>query len=333
MATPMSRPCSGLAISGPTCPSAPSCVPSPPRAAALGPRTRLVRSRARVPPRRVPRRLAVTTLVFHVPKFNGFIDALRRLGLPRAARVRLAAALPPAAAVGARPPVRRPPAGLLLGWARAFARGFSPRVGAWVMLLDPEHYSHNAHFHLTLLALVGCASDGLSLRRSCSEDDGDASRCPAWPEHLVRLQVAIVFFYAALDKVFSPFWGMLGGSWPPGLDGRPRPRPRAWLQRPQPAPLSPPCPACLSVATIATEFSLAPWPSCCASGPSGLVVGLRYSSCPSSSWSGPASSPGTCSWRGSCSFPRATAGGRWCTIAGVRGMSAESRDPVAARLA
>jgi len=33
-------------------------------------------------------------------------------------------------------------------------------------------------------------------------DSGDT--CPAWPEHLVRIQLSIVFFYAALDKVFKP---------------------------------------------------------------------------------------------------------------------------------
>jgi len=100
-------------------------------------------------------------------------------------------------------------AGLLLGVAVPPCGWFLAGVGFYVMLLDPEHYTHNAHFHLILLALLGCSQDGLSLAHLVREGAA-AARCPAWPERLARLQVGIVFFYAALDKVFSPFWGLSG---------------------------------------------------------------------------------------------------------------------------
>ena len=98
--------------------------------------------------------------------------------------------------------------GLLLGLAPKVSAWFLAAVGLYVIGLDPEHYSHNAQFHLTLLALVGCSSDRVSLVRLLQGDDGHT--CSAWPERLVRIQLSIVFFYAALDKVFSPFWGVTG---------------------------------------------------------------------------------------------------------------------------
>lgn len=198
--------------------------------------------------------LAVATLIFHVPKFNGFIrdyvssefhvgPALG--GLPTLSPV-AGLALPLLHWVTAT--------GLLLGvWPRACA-WFLAVTGAWVLLLDPEHYSHGAQFHLTLLALAGCSTDGVSLSRLLREDEG-AARCPGWPERLVRFQVAIVFFYAALDKVFSPAWGLKGTGLPalrmadhgPGL---------GLVQRANRALLRV-IPGALSVGTILTEFLLA----------------------------------------------------------------------------
>ncbi len=51
------------------------------------------------------------------------------------------------------------------------------------MSLDPEYYAHNAQFHLTLLGLIGCSTDRVSLRRLLV-DDGVEAQCPAWPERL-----------------------------------------------------------------------------------------------------------------------------------------------------
>ena len=217
--------------------------------------------------------VALLTIVFHVPKFNVFIydytasafhvpAAFAWLPGPTPLFGMLLAGLQYLAATG-----------LLLG-VRAGAGGwFLAMAGLYVMLLDPEYYSHNAHFHLTLLALVGCARDGISLRRLVGGRDADA-RCPGWPERLVRIQVAIVFFYAALDKVLSPFWGFSGrrllalqmAEHGLGLN---------WLQRLNQAAART-APALLSVGTIAIEFFLAAAALLRPLWRVGLVVGILF---------------------------------------------------------
>ena len=152
--------------------------------------------------------LAVTTIVFHVPKFNGLI----REYLASDFHVPPAFAWIPALTwtEGAALIVLQYLAacGLLVGLLPRVCAWFLAAAGFYIIALDPEHYAHNAQFHLTLLALVGCSGDRVSLVRLLQPGDGDT--CPAWPERLVRIQLSIVFFYAALDKVFSPFWGMAG---------------------------------------------------------------------------------------------------------------------------
>lgn len=198
--------------------------------------------------------LAAITLVFHVPKFNGIIDAYTISSFH----------LPPA--FSWMPSLTRSNGvvlmalqyvaawSLLLGWAPRLWAWFLATAGFYVMSLDPEYYAHNAHFHLTLLALIGCATDRISLRRLLV-DDGVEAQCPAWPERLIRIQLAIVFFYAAVDKVLSPHWGLSGAvlaaqrlvAHGPGL---------ASLQRVNGAVLHRNA-GVLSVATIAVEFFLA----------------------------------------------------------------------------
>lgn len=198
--------------------------------------------------------LAVITLVFHVPKFSGLISAYAASAFH----------VPPAFAWI---PVLTPLWGALLIALQYVAGlglllGIGPRVCAWflaivgfyVISLDPEHYAHNAQFHLTLLALVGCSGDRVRLP-GLLRADADGDRCPAWAERLVRIQLGIVFFYAALDKVFSPYWRLSGAVLPslgvtehwPGL---------AWLQGFNQVVISA-FPAAASVATVALEFFLA----------------------------------------------------------------------------
>jgi hypothetical protein len=217
--------------------------------------------------------VALLTIVFHVPKFNVFIydytasafhvpPAFAWLPAPTPLLGVLLAGLQYVAA-----------AGLLLGVGASVSAWFIAVVGLYVMLLDPEYYSHNGHFHLTLLALVGCARDGISLRRLIGGRDADA-RCPGWPERLVRIQVAIVFFYAALDKVLSPFWGFSGrrllalqmAEHGLGLN---------WLQRLNQAAART-APALLSVGTIAIEFFLAVAALLRPLWRVGLVVGILF---------------------------------------------------------
>ena len=198
--------------------------------------------------------LAVTTIVFHVPKFNGLIDAY------------LASAFHVPPAVDWIPPLTRVPGTALMAlqhvaaWGLLF--GLGPRLCAWflavagfyVLLLDPEHYAHNAQFHLTLLALIGCSTDRVPLVRLIRPDDA-AARCPAWPEHLVRIQLGIVFFYAALDKIFSPFW-RLSGVLLAAVDVTEHGPGLAWLQRLNRAVIRA-FPSAMSVLTTALELFLA----------------------------------------------------------------------------
>jgi vitamin K-dependent gamma-carboxylase-like protein len=217
--------------------------------------------------------VALLTLVFHVPKFSAIIrdytasafhvpPAFAWLPVPTLSSGAMLIGLQYVAATG-----------LLLGFGARACAWLLAGAGFYVLLLDPEHYSHNAHFHLTLLALIGCSRDGISLRRLIGGGDADA-RCPAWPERLVRLQVAIVFFYAALDKVFSPFWGLSGrrlaalrmAGHGPGLN---------WILRLNQAATRT-APAALSVATIAVEFFLAVAALARPLWRVGLAVGLLF---------------------------------------------------------
>jgi Vitamin K-dependent gamma-carboxylase len=217
--------------------------------------------------------LAVTTVVFHIPKFNDLIGDYVASAFHVPPAIAWLPPLSPAAGM-ALPPLQYAAAvSLLFGfWSRTCA-WFLAVAGAWVMLLDPEHYSHNAHFHLTLLALAGCANDRLSLRRLLREDDG-AARCAAWPERLIRAQIAIVFFYAALDKVFSPFWG-LSGTVLPGLRMAEHGFGLGLLQRANMRLLRA-APGVLSVVTMLTEFFLAAVALVPRLWPIGLAVGLSF---------------------------------------------------------
>jgi hypothetical protein len=99
---------------------------------------------------------------------------------------------------------------LLLGIYPRISAAFLAASGAYVFLLDWSHFSHNAHLHLLLLALLACSNDRVSLWRLVQPDDGQAATL-AWPERLVIIQLSIVFFFTALDKVVNPAWGASGG--------------------------------------------------------------------------------------------------------------------------
>ena len=200
--------------------------------------------------------LAVTTLVFHIPKFNRFIDAYA------ASAFHVPPALPFI-------PLLTRDGGVVLiilnyVAASGVLLGLGPRLCAWflavsgfyVIALDPgEHYAHNAQFHLTLLALIGCSSDHIPLWRLLAGNDDAGDRCPAWPEHLVRLQLSIVFFYALLDKVFNPHW-RLSGTVLATLGVRDHAPGLAWLQAVNQAVIRA-IPGAMSVLTTTLELFLA----------------------------------------------------------------------------
>ncbi len=96
---------------------------------------------------------------------------------------------------------------LLAGWRPRLSAGYLAALGVYGYAVG--NHSHNGFLHLLLLALVACSADGLSLRRLAGGRDTDAT-CPAWPERLLRLQLAIVYFHTSIDKMFSPEWGLRG---------------------------------------------------------------------------------------------------------------------------
>jgi len=155
--------------------------------------------------------LAIITLVFHVPKFNRLIADYTASSFHVPPAFPWIPVLPPTAGMALMIAQDVAAWGLFLGWAPRLCAWFLAAAGFYVMSLDPEFFAHNAHFHLALLALIGCSADRVSLRRLLADDDADA-RCPAWPERLVGIQLAIVFFYAAVDKILSPSWGLSGAT-------------------------------------------------------------------------------------------------------------------------
>jgi len=103
----------------------------------------------------------------------------------------------------------------LVAWTLLF--GFYPRlsaavlatIGVYIFLIDCRHYNHNLQFHFIILCILSFAKDGVSIRKLYRGDEAEIT-CEVWPELLISYQVAIVFFYAAIEKVFSPFWGSSG---------------------------------------------------------------------------------------------------------------------------
>ena len=96
---------------------------------------------------------------------------------------------------------------LLAGWRPQLSAGYLVALGSYGYAVG--NHSHNGFLHLLLLALVACSADGLTLRRLAGGRDADAT-CAAWPERLLRLQLAIVYFHTSIDKMFSPEWGLRG---------------------------------------------------------------------------------------------------------------------------
>ncbi len=96
---------------------------------------------------------------------------------------------------------------LLVGWRPSASAGYLVVLGVYGYAVG--NHSHNGFLHLLLLALMACSTDRLTLRRLVQGTDDDAT-CPGWPEQLLRLQLVILYFHTAIDKVFSPEWG-LGG--------------------------------------------------------------------------------------------------------------------------
>jgi predicted DCC family thiol-disulfide oxidoreductase YuxK len=152
--------------------------------------------------------VAVVTLLYHLPQTDQMIVSLMGTSFHMPELSWLPAL--PWLAGGLLVPLRHLAGwSLLLGLAPRASAAFLGLTGMYLLLLDVRHYSHHVQFHVTLLLLLAVANDRVSLLRLLRDDDATA-RVPAWQEDLVRLQLAIVFFFTALDKVLSPFWGFAG---------------------------------------------------------------------------------------------------------------------------
>lgn len=153
-------------------------------------------------------RVAVITLAGFVPRLQGWIreavdcsfhdPILAGLPLPPASLGAVLAVLIPAAA-GA----------LLWGIFSRWCAGFLAVAGFYLLLLDVHHFSHNSHFHIVLLLLLACSDERMTLGH-LTRETAARDRCAAWPERLLRVQLVLVFFFAALDKTFNPLWGWRG---------------------------------------------------------------------------------------------------------------------------
>lgn len=196
--------------------------------------------------------IAVSTLLFHLPHTARLIEtyAATSFHLPMQPWV------PPLPAILAGPLVLLRYAaamGLLVGFLPRLSAAFLALSGAYVFMLDEMHYSHHVQFHLLLLFLLAFSRDRLPLPRLMRPAAAEAT-CPAWPERLIRLQVVIIFVFTALDKAFSPAWG-LSGARISVLDLKHYGRSLRWLETIHRA-LVFRVPALFSIATILVEFAI-----------------------------------------------------------------------------
>jgi len=202
--------------------------------------------------------VAVTTLLFHVPN----IDRLVQLYLRSSFHVPIWESLPalPSGWISTVFILSYHVAAwcLLLGIASRLSAGWLAITGCYVVMLESASFAHNTWLHLNLLFLLSLVSDRLSLPRLLSTR-GDDARCALWPESLIRFQIFAVMFYAAFDKLFSPFWGLSGRmmvEFPQTRNLVTYAYPIEWVQA-----LSiwmfVTFPSVLSVATIVAEFGLA----------------------------------------------------------------------------
>lgn len=86
--------------------------------------------------------------------------------------------------------------------------GFLALSGLFVLLSDSKYYAHWFQFHTTLLALLACSKNHVPLAKLFQKNTEWS--CESWPKRLIQLQLSVVLFYSALDKVFSPYWGASG---------------------------------------------------------------------------------------------------------------------------
>ncbi len=98
---------------------------------------------------------------------------------------------------------------MLFGLRRRLAAAVLFTIGSYVFIIDVQHYSHNSSFHLVLMFLFIFADDGMDIRELFRTNEQDRV-IASWKELLFLWQIGFVFFYATVEKIFSPFWGAKG---------------------------------------------------------------------------------------------------------------------------
>jgi len=99
--------------------------------------------------------------------------------------------------------------GLFFGVAaRAAAFGLAA-IGFWIVLLDQDFFKHNLWLCINLLFLLGFAPGRIRLW-DLFTGRARAVRAAAWPERLVRMQIAIAFGFATVHKIVGRDWGLEG---------------------------------------------------------------------------------------------------------------------------
>ena len=151
---------------------------------------------------------ALTTLYFHIPQSDGMIASY----LTSSFHVPMHEWVPPITPALAQVMigVRHLAAWcLLLGVLTRLSAACLAVTGAHIFMLDMNNYSHHFEFHLTIFALLAVWNDRLPLGRLMREES-DSVQITSWAEWFLRIQVAIVYLSAAIDKIFSSDWGTSG---------------------------------------------------------------------------------------------------------------------------
>lgn len=150
---------------------------------------------------------AVLSVFFFIPKMSNevYLYLSSSFHEPRFAWV---PALPPHTGMAIVWSLKIAAVCLFLGVLPRLAAGFMAALGAYLLVLDVRAYQHWIQFHVIVLLFLSVTKIPPLFSIARKQDPQPSHR--AWPEYLLAYQIAIVFFYGAVEKMFSPFWQMSG---------------------------------------------------------------------------------------------------------------------------
>jgi predicted DCC family thiol-disulfide oxidoreductase YuxK len=94
--------------------------------------------------------------------------------------------------------------GMLLGWRTRLATAVLTATIAAVLLLDQQLYSNHLYLIVLVCGLLTVADSGAALSLDAFRV-GESTEISGWPIWLLRLQVSVVYGYAALSKLNPDF--------------------------------------------------------------------------------------------------------------------------------